>query len=185
MKAPVLESSLIKLQALRTAALLKRVSNTGFLLWILLIIQKHLFCVKDSWTASSKTPVHRFKNNFFTGHSQWQLLTVSGFQRVALLKKGPQQRRFSVNFAKFLRTFFYRTPPVDYFLCLPVILRSFPDHLFYRAPLGNCLFHVQVVEFQPPDTIKEYFTSAFQEFIWKRDVAIRRRSFSFFFCYTV
>ena len=30
--------------------------------------------------------------------------------------------------------------------------------------MGNCLFHVQVAEFQPPDTIKTYFTSAFQAF---------------------
>ena len=34
--------------------------------------------------------------------------------------------------------------------------------LFYGAPLGNCLFHVQVAEFQPPDSVKNYFTDAFQ-----------------------
>ena len=44
------------------------------------------------------------------------------------------------------------------------VLRSFSEHLFYRAPLGNCLFHVQVPEFQPLDTVKNYFTSAFQAF---------------------
>ena len=44
------------------------------------------------------------------------------------------------------------------------ILRSFSKHLFYRTPMGNCLFHVQVIEFQPPDTVKNYFTSAFQAF---------------------
>ena len=44
------------------------------------------------------------------------------------------------------------------------ILRTFPEYFFYRAPLGNCLFHVQVTEFQPPDTVKYYFTSPFQEF---------------------
>ena len=27
------------------------------------------------------------------------------------------------------------------------ILRIFSDHLFYRAPLGNCLFHLQVAQF--------------------------------------
>ena len=101
---------------------------------------------------------------FLTEHFQWLLLADSGFQPAALLKKGLQQRRFSVRFAKFLRTSFYRTPPDDCFLCLPVILRSFSDHLFYRAPLGNCLFHVQVAEFQPPDTVKNYFTGAFQAF---------------------
>ena len=136
----------------------------------------------------SKTPIlcrgsmkHRcafLRTTFFTKHLQWLLLTVSGFQPAALLKKGLQQRRFSVRFAKFLRTSFYKTPPDDCFLCLPVILRSFSDHLFYRAPLGNCLFHVQVAEFQPPDTIKSISQVLFKHFILKRGVAIRRRSFT-------
>ena len=103
-------------------------------------------------------------------------MSVAGFQPAALLKKGLPQRRFSVNFAKFFRTSFYRTPPDDCFLCLPVILRSFSDHLFYRAPLGNCLFHVQVAEFQPPDTIKRISQVLLKHFIQKRDLAIRRRS---------
>ena len=42
------------------------------------------------------------------------------------------------------------------------ILRSFSEHLFHRAPLGNCLFHVEVAEFQSPGTSKRYFTSVFQ-----------------------
>ena len=115
---------------------------------------------------------------FFTEHLQWLLLTVSVFQPAASLKKGLQQRHFSVNFAKFLRTSFYRTPPDDCFLCLPVILRSFSDHLFYRAPLGNCLFHVQVAEFQPPDTIKSISQVLFKHFIQTRDAATWRRSFT-------
>ena len=44
------------------------------------------------------------------------------------------------------------------------ILRSFSEHLFYRGTLGNYLFHVQVAEFQPPDTVKNYLTSDFQVF---------------------
>ena len=129
----------------------------------------------------SKTPTlcrgsmkHRcafLRTTFFTKHLQWLLLTVSGFQPAALLNKGLKQRRFSVRFAKFLRTSFYRTPPDDCFLCLPVILRSFSDHLFYRAPLGNCLFHVQVAEFQPPDTIKSISQVLFKHFIQKQDIA--------------
>ena len=115
---------------------------------------------------------------FFTEHLQWLLLTVSVFQPAASLKKGLQQRHFSVNFAKFLRTSFYRTPPDDCFLCLPVILRSFSDHLFYRAPLGNCLFHVQVAEFQTPDTIKSISQVLFKHFIQTRDAATWRRSFT-------
>ena len=44
------------------------------------------------------------------------------------------------------------------------ILRSFSEYLFYRAPMGNCLLHVQVAEFQPADTVKSYFTGACQAF---------------------
>ena len=63
-KAPVLESSSIKLQALRTATLLKRNSSTGILVWILWIVQKHLFCVEDVWTAGCERPASLFKNTF-------------------------------------------------------------------------------------------------------------------------
>ena len=167
------------MEALRTAALLKRDSNTGFLLWILWIIQKHLFCAEDIWTVCSETPVLLYKNTFFTEHLQWLLLTVSGFQPASLFKKGLQQRRFSVNFAKFLIKSFDRTAPNDCFLCLPLILRSFSDHLFYRAPLGNYSFHVQVAELQPPDIIKSISQVLFKHFIQKRDVAILRRSWKF------
>ena len=177
-KAPVLESSLIKLQALKTATLLKRDSNTGILLRILWIVQKHLFCVEDVWTAGSETPVRLFKNTFFNRTFPVAASDSFRFPPAALLKKGLQQRRFSVRFAKFLRTSFYKTPPDDCFLCLPVILRSFSDHLFYRAPLGNCLFHVQVAEFQPPDTIKSISQVLFKEFTQKRNVAMRRCSFT-------
>ena len=82
-----------------------------------------------------------------------------------------------MNFAKFLRTSFYRTL-YDYFLCLPVTLRSFLDHLFFRARLGNCLFHEEVAESQPPDTIKSISQVLFKHSIRKRDVAIWRRSFT-------
>ena len=55
-KTSVFESYLMNLQVLRTATLLKRDSNTGFLLLILRIIQEYLFCVEDQWTAGSETP---------------------------------------------------------------------------------------------------------------------------------
>ena len=101
----MLESSLIKLDA-QNCNFIKEDSNTEFLLWILWIIQKHLFCVEDLWTAGSETPLHLFKNTFFTKHHQWLLLTVSGFQPAALLKKVLQQGRFSDNFAKILKNIF-------------------------------------------------------------------------------
>ena len=104
---------------------------------------------------------------FLAEHFQWLLLAVSGFQPAALLKRGLQQRRFSVRFAKLLRTSFYRTPPDDCFLCLPVILRSFSDHLFFRAALGNSLFHIQVAEFQPPDKIRSISQALFKHLIRK------------------
>ena len=154
----MLESSLIKLDA-QNCNFIKEDSNTEFLLWILWIIQKHLFCVEDLWTAGSETPLHLFKNTFFTKHHQWLLLTVSGFQPAALLKKGLQQGRFSDNFKKHLFT-----------------ENLLSDHLFYWGPLENCLFHVQVAEFQPPDTIKRISQVLLKHFIQKRDLAIRRRS---------
>ena len=47
-------------------------------------------------------------------------------------------------------------------------LRCFLEHLFYKAPQGNYIFYVQVAEFQPPDTVKNYFIDAFQVFYRKR-----------------
>ena len=44
------------------------------------------------------------------------------------------------------------------------ILRICSDRPFYRAPLGNWLFHVQVAGFQPPDAVKRYLTGDFQVF---------------------
>ena len=113
-----------------------------------------------------------------TEHLQWLLLTVLGFQPAALYKKELQQRRFSMRFAKFLRTSFYGIPQDYCFLCFPVILRRFSGHLFFKAPLGNSLFHVQAAEFQPPDKIKSISQVLFKHLIRKQDVAIRRRSFT-------
>ena len=51
----------------------------------------------------------------------------SGFQPATLLKNdvSGKERCFSVNFAKFLRASFYRTPSDDCFLCLPVNFEKF------------------------------------------------------------
>ena len=40
------------------------------------------------------------------------------------------KRRFSVNFAKFKRISFERTPPDDSFLCLSVNFGSFSEYFF-------------------------------------------------------
>ena len=45
------------------------------------------------------------------------------------------------------------------------ILRSFPENLFSRATY---------FKFQPPDTVRNYFKSAFQGFYARTKVAVRR-----------
>ena len=67
---------------------------------------------------------------------------------------------FSVNFTKFLRRSFGRTTPDDCSLCL---FENFEK--FFRMRFSySSLFHVQVTKFKPPDTVRNYFTSAFQLF---------------------
>ena len=100
---------------------------------------------------------------YFTEHLQWLFLIVSGLQSATLLKKRFPQRSFSVNFAKHL----FKHLLTEHLQMTAVylwILRSLSEHLFYRATLRNCLFHVQVAEFQQTDTVKNYFTGAFQAF---------------------
>ena len=101
----------------------------------------------------------------FTEHLQWRHLKVSGFQPATLLKKRLRNRCFAVNLANFLKTSFLLTEhlPMTASCVYLWILRRFSEHFFYRVPWGNRLFYVQVAEFQPPDTIKNYFTGAFYE----------------------
>ena len=129
-----------------------------------------------------KQPVRLFKNTFFPDHLQWLLLTVPGFQPAALLKNRLGEKCLSTNFVNFLRTSFVRTPPDDSFLCLSVNFEK-----IFRSPLlqstsGNCLFYLQVVEFQPPHTVSKYFTCAFQVFYTRRRRR-RRSSYSKGFLY--
>ena len=60
--------------------------------------------------AGSETPATFLRKPFFTEHLQWLLLIFLCFQPATLLKKRLQHRFFSVNFAKFLRLSFGRTP---------------------------------------------------------------------------
>ena len=99
---------------------------------------------------------------------QWLLLTVSGFQPVSLLKERLSQIRFSVNFEKLLTAYFDKTPRDDCSCIYLWVLKSFSQQLVYRAPMGNCLFHVQVAKFQPPDIVYNYFISAFRAFHTRR-----------------
>ena len=86
--------------------------------------------------------------------------TVSGFQPVTLLKNRLCQRWCSVNFANFLTEYLRITASCVYLR----FSRSYLERLFDRAPLGNCLFNVPVAEFQPADTVNNYFAGAFEEF---------------------
>ena len=82
---------------------------------------KNTYFVEDLRTAGSETQARLFKNTpSFTEYLQWLILTFLGFQPATLLKKRLRHRRFSVNFAKILRTSSDRTPPDDCFLCLSV-----------------------------------------------------------------
>ena len=119
MKAPVSESSLINLQALRTPTLLKRDSNTGFFL-----------C---------------FKNTFFHRPSLAAAAESFRFLACNFIKKETPAKMFFCGFCKDrLLTEHLRMTVSCVYLG---ILRSFLKHLSYRAPMGNCLFHVQVAEF--------------------------------------
>ena len=167
---PVLESSLIRLQALRTATLSKRDPKTGFLPLNLVRRIYEQLVLKHQCTF--------LRTTFFTEHLQWLLRTFSSFQPAVLLEKGLQQKHFSVNFAKTFKNIFWQNTSKWLFRVFICNLSGLSDDLFYRAPLGNCLFHVQVAEFQPPDTIKSISQVLFKHFIRKQEVAIRKHSFT-------
>ena len=95
---------------------------------------------------------------YFTDHLPWLLLTVLGLQPATLLKK-ILAKIFFCEFCKIFKNIFWQSTSrllLLKFNCKNS--RSFSEHLYYRAPLRNCLFHVQVAEFQPADTVKNYFT---------------------------
>ena len=118
----MLEPSLTNLLVLTTATLLKKRLQLKF--FPVNFIQEHLLC-RGSMNGCSETPARLFKNTpSFTEHLQWLILTFLGFQLATLLKKRLRHRRFSMNFAKFLRTSSDRTPPDECFLCLSVNLEK-------------------------------------------------------------
>ena len=98
--------SLITLQALRTATLLKRDSGTSFFSEFCELFKNAYFVLRMYQRLVLKHQCAFLRTPFFTEPLQWLLLTVLGFQPAALLKKGLQQTRFSVNFAKFLEHLF-------------------------------------------------------------------------------
>ena len=109
---------------------------------------------------------------FLTDYLRWLLL-----QPTTLLKKRFPQKCFSANLAKFLRTSFDRALPNDCFLSLSANFKKFSEHLFCRASLRNCLFHVQVAVFQPADTVKNYFTGAYSSIVYKNTRSSHSKAF--------
>ena len=128
------ESSLIKLQTLRTATLLKR----------------------DSCEPC------------FTEHLQWLLLTVSGFQPATLLKKRLRQRCFSVNFAKFFRISFDRTPPDDCFLSLSVNFERFFITPLLKSTSGKLVISCTICRISFTRQSKKLFHRCFSSTLYNR-----------------
>ena len=104
---------------------------------------------------------------FLTKHLQWLVLTVSGFQPATLLNKRLQQRRFSVNFAKFLSTFFDKTPSDGCFLCLPMNFEKFSRSFHLQSTSGKLLISCTSCRILTTKYNKKYFKSAFQVFYRK------------------
>ena len=150
----MLESSLIKLQALRTATLLKRDSNTGNLLRILWIVQKHLFCVEDVWTAGSETPVRLFKNTFFNRTFPVAASDSFRFPACNFIKKGTPAKMFFCEICKIFKNIFLQNTSGWLLLVFTCNFEKFFRSPIFTAPARNSLFHVQVAEFQPPDKIR-------------------------------
>ena len=166
------------MQALRNAILLKRNSNTGILLWVLWIVQKHLFCVEDIWTADSKTPAGLFKNTFFNRAIPVAASDSFRFPACSFIKKGTPAKTFLCEICKIFKNIFLKNTSGWLLLLFTCNFEKFCGLPIFRAPLENSLFYVQVAEFQAPDKMKSISQALFEHLIRKRDVAIRMRSFT-------
>ena len=132
--------------------LLKRDSNTG--------LSESTYFVEDLWTAGSEKPMRLFKNNFFYRTSPVAASDSFRFPSCNFIQKETGAEMFICEICKFLENIFWQNTTCEFWEVL--------GHLFYKAPFGNCLFHLQVAEFQPPHTVKKYCTSAFQAFYTRR-----------------
>ena len=120
-----------------------------------------------------------FKNTFFYRTSPVAAPGSFRFAACNFIIKETTAKMFVCEFCKIFKDnlFFDRTPQDDCFLCLSVDFEFFRTLLLLSAS-GKLLLRVQVEEFQPPDTVKNYFTGPFKRFIQEREVAIRRRLFT-------
>ena len=112
--------------------------------------------------ADYETPMHLFRSTSFCRTSQVAASDRLSFLVCKFIKKGIPAKMFFCEFCKFFKNIFWQSSSAWLLLVYLWTLKSFSNDLFYRASLGNWLFHVQVAEFQPPPTVKKYFTSAFQ-----------------------
>ena len=117
-----------------------------------------------------------FLRTRFTEHLQWLFLTVSGFQPVTSLKKRFLQRCFSVNFAKFLQTFFDRTPPDDYFLSLSVNFKKFFRTSLLQSTSQKLLISCTSCRILTSRYSEKLFHWSFSSIL--REVAIQRHPFN-------
>ena len=169
------ESYLMNLQVQGTATLLKR--NWMFSEFCELFKNKNF--AEDLWAAGSETPVRLFKNTFFNRTFPVAASDSFRFPACNFIKKETPAKMFICEFCKIFKNIFRQKHLRMTASCVYLwILRSFSDHLFYTAPLESYLFNPQVARFQPPDTVKKYFTSAFQAFYTKT-----RNSYSKAFIY--
>ena len=127
--------------------------------WLLLKFKssRQVFCKKDV-----------LKN--FAKFTRKQLWRVSFFNKIADLRHAILLRRDSWHrcSTKFLKTLFF----IEHLWWLvlyvyqEILRKKASEHFFYRAHLRKCLFHVQVAEVRPADTL------LFKHFMQEREVAI-------------
>ena len=104
---------------------------------------------------------------FFTEHLQWLLLTVSVFQPAASLKKGLEQRHFSVNFAKIFKNTFLQNTFLQNTSGSLLLVFTCNFEKFFRSPIlqstsGKLLISCTSCKISNTRYNKKYFTSAFQ-----------------------
>ena len=82
------------------------------------------------------------------------------------IKKETPEKIFFCEFCKIFKNIipFDRTPLDDCFLRLSVNFEAFFRTPLLKSTSGKLLFYVKVADFQPPNTVKNYFKGAFQAF---------------------
>ena len=115
---------------------------------------------------------------FFTEHLQWLLLTVSVFQPAASLKKGLEQRHFSVNFAKIFKNTFLQNTSGSLLLVFTCNFEKFFRSPILQSTSGKLLISCTGCRISTTRYNKKYSTSAFQALYTKT-----RRNYSEAFIY--